>query len=128
MEAAELLGAPYDDLPQSVGSTLSQLKELKNHLDSLQRAMGGQETDEPQPSSTSRLRPCWASSKKSSPNFLSYRELDLLRLSLVPVLVDAPENQRVLTNTLEYWWTVEKVNGGPPVQGIPNLGDVGRLR
>jgi len=46
MEAAELLGAPYDDLPQSVGSTLSQLKELKSQLDSLQRAMGGQKAEE----------------------------------------------------------------------------------
>jgi alanyl-tRNA synthetase len=46
MDAAELLGAPYDDLPQSVVSTLSQLKELKSQLDSLQRAMGGQKAAE----------------------------------------------------------------------------------
>jgi len=46
MKAAELLGAPYDDLPQSVGSTLGQLKELKSQLDSLQRAMGGQKAEE----------------------------------------------------------------------------------
>jgi hypothetical protein len=31
-EATELLGAPYDDLPLSVGSTLNQLKKMKSHL------------------------------------------------------------------------------------------------
>jgi alanyl-tRNA synthetase len=46
MDAAEMIGAPYDKIEESISNTLGQLKELRSQLDNLQKAMSKQKAKE----------------------------------------------------------------------------------